>query len=397
MRTAEQMLIRVGLLLGFALGIAACSSHLDLGHDLQGHVVSPDHPDQPSMPDMMPDASVVSDAANVPDAPDDSSTPDQPTIPTAPETPTASTCVGIPCFAGPELLLASSMGNAKGLVVDADNIFWAATSGQAMMMTPKDGTETTAVPTPSPYRVAADDTNVYFTSAVGGYVAWMPKRTKPRLGPKLLPPITVILQTDTEPQSLVVASEGVYVADGQAGTITRVTTDHSAAPETLVTGLYDGAELAIDDTAVYYVDSALGEIHALSRVTNANTLLASGLEHPVAPVLRDDKLYFLELGTENASYEDGRVRRMRRSGGSIDVLMDHLEAPTGLTADTAAIYLCTRGTVRTNFKGRIVRIADDGQVSTLAVGQAEPFGIAVDGTGIYWTADSDNGLHSIAR
>jgi len=74
-----------------------------------------------------------------------------------------------------------------------------------------------------------------------------------------------------------------------------------------------------------------------------------------------------------------------------------LDFPTGLAADTAAVYVCTRGNATTDSHGRIVRLSDDGVVSTLAVDQAEPFAIAVDGTGVYWTADSDNGLYAIKR
>ena len=301
---------------------------------------------------------------------------------------------------GPVLVLATSMGSAKGLVIDADDIFWAATAGGAMMMTPKDGTATITVPTPNaagPFRVAQDDANVYFTSAIGGYVAWMPKRTMAAHAPRYSPTITLIVRDDPEPQSIVVAGTDVYFADGQAGIISRATVNRSLPPETLVKGLSGGAELAIDADSLYYADSGLGEIHAVDLLSSQDTLLASGLEHPVAPVLRDDNLYFLELGTERAGYNDGRLLRMRRTGGTVDVLMDRLEAPTGLTADTAALYLCTRGTVRNGYLGRIVRLADDGQISTLAVDQAEPFGIAVDGTGVYWTTDGDNGLHSVAR
>ena len=378
---------RFGLLL--LASLSGCSSQLDLGHDLKASVTGPRNtPNTTNTPDM-PDAS---------DAPDASNLPSPRTIPTAPNSPTSSTCVGIPCFAGPVLDLATSDGSAKGLVMDADNVFWAATAGQALMVTPKDGSVTTAISTPmaGPFRIDEDETNVYFTSAAGGYVATAPKSNRPKLGPRVPPPITLLVSGEPEPESLVVASEGIYFSDNTAGTVKRAALDGSTA-ETLVTGLSSGSELALDADSLYYVDSAVGDIYSIDRASKKIALLASGLNRPVAPVASGDALYFLELGTFAQGYADGRFSRMPRTGGPVEVLIDHLDSPTGLAADTAAFYVCTRGTELNGYRGKIVRLANDGQISTLAIDQAEPFAIAVDGTGVYWTTDADNGLHSIQR
>jgi sugar lactone lactonase YvrE len=290
------------------------------------------------------------------------------------------------------------MGNARGLVVDADNVFWAATTAQALMITPKGGGESTAIPVPlgGPFRVVADDTTVYFTSSTGGYIATTPKTQHPSDAPLGPEGIRTLLSGQPEPWALVVASEGVYFSDNQAGTVKLVASDGSSV-QTLVTGMSSGGELAVDADFLYYADSALGEVHAVDRATRVDTLLADGLEHPVAPVPRGDVLYFLELGTEAASYDDGRLLSMPRTGGPVVPLIEHLDFPTGLAADTAAVYVCTRGNATNSPHGRIVRLADDGEVSTLAVDQAEPFAIAVDGNAVYWTTDADNGLRAIKR
>jgi hypothetical protein len=382
-------------------GLISCSSRLDLGHDLQSAVLTPNGSNTPDASDASAqaasDASSTSDAADA-DTADAADAATTPTIPTAPSTPTASTCVGSPCFAGPVVDMASSMGSAKGLVVDADNVYWAADAAQALLFTPKDGSETLVDPTPiaGPFRVAIDDTTVYFTSPSGGYVASAPKTTRSRLAPKLPPPITVLVSGEPEPLSIVVGTEGIYFADEKAGTLKRTALDGSN-PKTLVTGLSAGCELALDADYLYYVDPGIGEIHAIDRVSGKNTLITAGRTQPVAPAPRGDTLYFLELGTKAANFADGRLLSVPRTGGVPQVLMDALDAPTALAADTAALYLCTRGTTQNGFLGKIVRLGDDGQVSTLAIDQAEPFAIAVDGAGVYWTTDADNALHTIAR
>jgi hypothetical protein len=359
------------------LGISACMSHLDLGNDLQSGVAAP------SMPDAGLDASSPSDGG------DASSTPDAGAPASGP------TCVGIPCFAGPPQVLTTSLGSAKGLALDADYVFWAATAGQALMITPKDGSETmrNSTPTAGPFRVAINDTNVYFTSTAGGYVATAPKTAAGRLSPRNPPPITVLASGEAEPQSLVVASEGVYFTDNQAGTLRRVALDGSVV-QTIVSGLSAGTELALDASSVYYTDSAAGELHAVDRLSLADTRLAQGFTRPVAPVVRADTLYFLELGDGT---DTGRLLGMPRGGGPVQVVADHLLSPTGLAADTAALYVCTRGDTQSGSSGQILRFADDGQINVLADDQAEPFAVAVDGDGVFWTTDADSSLHSIAR
>jgi hypothetical protein len=294
--------------------------------------------------------------------------------------------------------VAVSDGAAKGLVMDADNVFWAAPAGQEMMVTPRDGSATMHVQTPTggPYAVAEDDANVYFTSADGGYVAMMPKTKRGPLAPRTPPPITVLVSGQTNPESILVASEGIYFGDEMGGTVKLASFDGQTV-QTLVNGLYTGAELALDDQSLYYLDSAGGEIHTIDRASGVDTLLLAGLEHPVAPVVLGDDLYFLELGTEDNGYNDGRLSRIPKGGGDATILLQDLDAPTGIAADTAAIYLCTRGTALNGFLGKIVRLGDDGEVSTLAVNQPQPFAIAVDGQAVFWTTDANNTLRSIAR
>jgi len=358
LRAQKSALVGAALML---FGLVSCSAHLDLGRD---------PPAQPSLP----------------------------VVRTAPESRTSALCGTAPCFAGNILDLATSEGSAKGLALDQDTLFWAASAGQALMTTSKDGTSTAKVVVPpgGPYGVAVDDTTVYFTGAGGGYVASMAKGSpKPVIGPKLNK-ISLLVSDEPNPQGVAVAAEGVYFANQDAGTLKRVSLDGKLV-ETVASGLSSGCDIALDEQFVYYSDSGLGEIHSIDRQTGASKLLASALQHPRAPFPRGQFLYFLESGTENASYADGRLSRMARGGGTIEVLLEKLAEPRALAADPVAVYVAIRGTTLKNSSGKIARFSDDGQASTLATDQAEPFAVVVDDTAVYWTTDADNGLHALAR
>ena len=342
------------------LSVAGCSARLDLGHDLSAEPLPPG-------------------------------------AQTAPDSPTTTLCVGTPCFVGPVQNLATSDGAAEGLAIDETSLFWAASSAEALMVTLKDGTATTKIVTPpgGPYGVAVDDMNVYFTGNLVGYVATATKQLPKSLAPKSTK-IDLLVSGEPNPQGVVVAAEGVYFADQDAGTVKRVSLDGTLV-ETLATGISSGCDLALDPQFLYYSDSGLGEIHAIDRQSGASTLLGAGLRHPMAPLPRGQALYFVELGTEAASYADGRLLRMDRGGGPIEVLLEKLDAPRALATDGSAVYLGARGTELNGFLGKIVRLGDDGQVSTLAVNQAEPFAVAVDDAAVYWTANADNGLYAVER
>jgi sugar lactone lactonase YvrE len=337
------------------LSLLACSSKLDLGRDRQ--------------PDLA-----------------------------APTQRTAASCGLLPCFGGPVIELGVSPGSAAGLALDAQNVYWAATTGEALIVTPKSGGASTVVWTPAggPFAVAVDAVGVYFTSGVGGYVA-STQRAAPKtvINPNSMQ-VVMLREGEPEPGSVLVASEGVYFADQVGGALKRIDLDTLSAT-TLVTGIHPGSELALDASSLIYTDAVLGEIHQLDRVSAQDSLLLAGRAHPRAPLIRGEQLYFLEQGTEAAEFTDGRLLRIPRSGGPLEVLLEQLDAPTGLAADADSVYVCTGGTALNGHLGRIVRRADDGRVSTLAVNQAQPFAIAVDEQAVYFTVDGDSALRAIRR
>jgi hypothetical protein len=349
---------RRGWLLLLAL-LSACSSRLELGHDL---------------PSGAGTASKVGE-------------------------PTSAICNGAPCFRGPVLEVASSKGDAKSIALDDENVYWAAPAAQTLMITPRDGgtTSEVQVPTGGPFRVVADPGYVFFSGNGGGYIAALSKATHA---------ITVMVTHEQAPQSLVIGN-AIYFSDPSAGTVKRAGYDGTPADqvsagqaiETLATGISGGGELAIDADWLYYSDNGRGEINAIDRLTDAVVRLSENLASPGALLPRGDSLYFLELGTPEAGYADGRLMRMPRGGGDTEVLVPDLDAPTALAADETSLYIAMRGNQANGFRGRIVRFADDGQVATLATDQAEAISIAVDDRTVFWTVDSDseNALRALQR
>lgn len=353
---SEVTVVRIEALLFVAL--AACSSsHLELGHDVP--------------------------------------TPSGPSV--APAARTTTNCDGRRCFGGPAQQLSASLGPAKSLVLDEQNAYWADPDAQLLMITPRDGATTRGVEAPpgGPYRLVADPSYVYYSGGTGGYIGVLAKAGH---GTKLL------VSGEESAQGLAVAYDSIFFfSEGDGGSLKRAWFDVTMADEvstglpvmTTATGISAGGQLAVDQDWVYYSDSERGEISAVRRASGELVLLAKGRAQPGALLPREEWLYFLELGSADGEHADGQLLRMPKAGGNTEVLVEQLDAPLGLAADATSVYVSTRGSSENGFRGRIVRRADNGQVSTLVTGQAEPTSIAVDARAVFWTADT--GLYALQR
>jgi hypothetical protein len=308
-----------------------------------------------------------------------------------------ATCDGEPCFRGPVRQLADVGAIARSVALDGDNVYWAAPDEQALMITPRGGGETAAVQVPAggPYRVIADGNYVFFSGDTGGYVAAVSKKTHN---------VQLVATDQLAPRGLAVGS-AIFFSDASEGTIKRAGYDSTTpenvstgqAIETLVSGLDEGAELAIGTGYLYYSDPAAGVIAAVDRGSDEVVTLARGLSRPGALLPRGDYLYFLEQGTEAQMFVDGRLLRMPLDGGDVDLLVDALAAPSALAADDTSLYVATRGSSDGGVAGRIVRFGDDGQLDVLAVDQSDAMSIAVDDAAIYWTVERQGGPFELKR
>jgi thiol-disulfide isomerase/thioredoxin/sugar lactone lactonase YvrE len=89
------------------------------------------------------------------------------------------------------------------------------------------------------------------------------------------------------------------------------------------------------DGTVYYADFFGGTVGRLNTEDGTLSPLFSGLASPHAAAVAGDRLYFLESGTEEAKFKDGRLGRITLSTGIRETLLEGLEYPVSLVVDAA--------------------------------------------------------------
>lgn len=141
----------------------------------------------------------------------------------------------------------------------------------------------------------------------------------------------------------------------------------------------DPLGITADDTTVYWVDADAGEIQSAPRGTaSQHNTLATGLTNPFAVVTQGSDLIFIEKAT------NGRVRRVPKTGGAVTGVAASQLTPSALAADATAIYWGLEG-------------ADQITDGTDARAAANPQGIALDATGVYFTTFSEGSIRRAPR
>lgn len=136
--------------------------------------------------------------------------------------------------------------------------------------------------------------------------------------------------------------------------------------------------ITADDMTVYWVDADAGEIQSAPRGTAAqHNTLTTGLINPFAVVVQGDDLIFIEKAT------NGRVRRIPKTGGTPTGIAGSQITPSALAADTS-IYWGLEGTDQIT----------DGTNSRSA---ANPQGIALDATGVFFTTFNEGSIRRAPR
>ncbi|MEZ4370607.1 MAG: hypothetical protein R3B07_07270 [Polyangiaceae bacterium] len=141
----------------------------------------------------------------------------------------------------------------------------------------------------------------------------------------------------------------------------------------------DPIGITADDTTVYWVDADAGEIQSAPRGTAAqHNTLATGLTNPFAVVVQGTDLIFIEKAT------NGRVRRIPKTGGTPTGIAASQITPSAVAADSTSIYWGLEGTNE---------ITD----GTDARAAANPQGIALDATGVFFTTFSEGSIRRAPR
>jgi hypothetical protein len=188
----------------------------------------------------------------------------------------------------------------------------------------------------------------------------------------------------------------------------------------LVAGQQSGpAYVALDDTAVYWTNSGNGTVWRANKDGGGRMQLAGGQQTPWVIAVRRGQVYWSQNGSGGAivtvpatggvarelsgpqpsprglaiddSYvyfvtEDpdaGTVQRMLLDGGDLSILASDQQSPKEVVLTPAAIFWSNPG------DGTIMRLpmaAAGVDPTIVASGLGTPFGLATDGTFLYWTS-----------
>jgi len=129
-----------------------------------------------------------------------------------------------------------------------------------------------------------------------------------------------------------------------------------------------------DGTVPYYQDDTTGVVRKVGKNGGTVTTLASGLNHPVAVLLDNYFVYFIERGSWPNS--NGTIKKVPKNGGTITTLTSGLNYPQGAsTIDATNVYFADPCNVKK------IGISG-GQVTTIATDVCwGPGALAVDGSG----------------
>jgi len=272
------------------------------------------------------------------------------------------------------------MGNPKVLALDAEHVYWSASSSvtaqlQAVWKLPKHGGQPTLVVRDLAYLVsiAAFEGDLYWsvTSPAGKIF----KHAEGSTGP------TELVAAAGYPVQLAVNRHGVFWVDAAGGTVNRVAAD-GTGKTVIATGQRGPEAVALDDTHVYWLNN--GSEHKVFAFTVMKAPIGGGAAVSVVGDQTFARGLALDATDVYVTTPD-RLFRVAKDGTGLRALAAN-ESVTGAP-------VTSRGRVHFGVSrpdgASLMSLALSAPTPTpVATGLKQPVALAGDSSGVYWmTAD----------